>query len=115
MFKGTEQDSGLRTTFFHVGCCRIVVAGSLLQSAVVTNSAARFNFESAFGLSNAMVSVLYTPQLEQEPGTQEHSEIWTHCFSHGLERATCLWLWEPFGLLFPGRWDWAWVQILTCP
>lgn len=54
MFKGTEQDSGLRTTFFHVGCCRIVVAGSLLQSAVVTNSAARFNFESAFGLSNAM-------------------------------------------------------------
>ncbi|XP_006179183.2 deoxyribonuclease-1 [Camelus ferus] len=44
------------TTVTSTDCAydRIVVAGSLLQSAVVTNSAARFNFESAFGLSNAM-------------------------------------------------------------
>ncbi|XP_073070711.1 deoxyribonuclease-1 isoform X9 [Manis javanica] len=34
------------------GCCRIVVAGTLLQRAVVPGSAAPFDFQAAFGLSN---------------------------------------------------------------
>jgi len=37
--------------------CRIVVAGSLLQSSVVPGSAAPFDFQAAYGLSNEMVSI----------------------------------------------------------
>ena len=38
-----------------VWCCRIVVAGTLLQQAIVPNSAAPFDFQAAHGLSNQTV------------------------------------------------------------
>lgn len=48
---------GLEGTLSHVCCCRIVVAGSLLQSSVVPGSAVPFDFQAAYGLSNEMVSI----------------------------------------------------------
>lgn len=37
---------------------RIVVAGALLQAAVVPNSAVPFDFQAVYGLSNKLVRVL---------------------------------------------------------
>lgn len=38
--------------------CRIVVAGALLQAAVVPNSAVPFDFQAEYRLTNQMVCVL---------------------------------------------------------
>lgn len=42
----------------HLVCGRIVVAGTLLQDAIVPDSAAPFDFQAAYGLSNQLVCVL---------------------------------------------------------
>lgn len=49
--------TGLKGTSRGSGRCRIVVAGTLLQRAVVPGSAAPFDFQAAFGLSNQTVCV----------------------------------------------------------
>lgn len=53
-FKCTELDSGLKglSCVWH---CRIVVTGTLLQNAIVPDSAGPFDFQAAYGLSNQTV------------------------------------------------------------
>lgn len=50
---------------------RIVVAGALLQGAVVPSSAAPFDFQAAYGLSNQLVCVLPSCSLSQLQAKQE--------------------------------------------
>lgn len=56
-FNCTEPESGLKGTSSCIRCCRIVVAGTLLQEAVVPDSAVPFDFQAAYGLNDQTVSV----------------------------------------------------------
>jgi len=57
-------------TATHCAYDRIVVAGTLLQHAIVPDSATPFDFQAAYGLSSQLVGVLpYVLQLCWDPRT----------------------------------------------
>lgn len=68
IFQWLIPDSADTTaTSTHCAYDRIVVAGALLQDAVVPNSAAPFDFQAAYGLSSQLVCVLPSCRLSQLP------------------------------------------------